>query len=144
MTNHPFGIRLRQGVYRPEMHSRVLATAALLALAASAGTAFTVMAPPPEAGPAVVLRDGGIPMHVAVLRAQERFAGRVLDIAAAPPTPSEQAAGIALVYRLRMVTPRHDVLDIRMDARSGRFVEVRGADLGAARRARRSRAGDRR
>lgn len=127
------------------MHSRVLATAALLALAASAGTAFTVMAPPPEAGPAVVLRNnGGIPMHVAVLRAQERFAGRVLDIAAAPPTPSEQAAGIALVYRLRMVTPRHDVLDIRMDARSGRFVEVRGADLGAARRAGRSRAGERR
>ena len=127
------------------MAPRVLATALLIALATLAGTAFTFMAPPPlaQTGLAGAPEGGAIPMHLAVLRAQDRFIGRVLDIAPRPATPAESEAGIALVYRLRMVTPRRDVLDIRMDARTGRFVDVRGPDLAAARRPGRRRAEDR-
>lgn len=76
-----------------------------------------------------------LPMHKAVRLATRRFAARVLDIALEPAIPAEQAAGVDLVYRLRMVTHSRDVLDIRMDALSGRFIDVRGADLSAARRA---------
>lgn len=75
-------------------------------------------------------------MHLAVRRAAERFPGRVLDIAAVPPLPSERGSGIGAVYRLRMITSHRDVLDIRMDAADGRFLDVRGADLNAARHGR--------
>ena len=70
-----------------------------------------------------------MPMHRAVRRAMRRFDGKVLDIALLP-LPGE---GSPLIYRIRILTPNRDVLDIRMDALTGRFLEVRGADLGAAR-----------
>ena len=71
-----------------------------------------------------------IPMHRAVRRASQRFDGRVLDIALLPPGPGPSP----LVYRLRLLTREGDVLDIRMDAFDGRFLELRGADLSGVRR----------
>lgn len=76
-----------------------------------------------------------VPMHKAVRRAMQRFNGRVLDIELLPAGNNEKDAGISLIYRLRLVTPGRDILDIRMDALTGRFVDVRGLDLSAARRA---------
>lgn len=74
-----------------------------------------------------------LPRHKAVRRAQARFDGRVLAIDLVPARPAERAQGTNLIYRLRLLTPARAVLDIRMDAVSGRFVEVAGADLTAAR-----------
>lgn len=71
-----------------------------------------------------------IPMHQAVRRAGQRFEGRVLDIALLPPGPGPSP----LVYRIRLLTRAGDVLDIRMDALDGRFLELRGADLSGVRR----------
>ncbi|MDN3711129.1 hypothetical protein QWZ10_03585 [Paracoccus cavernae] len=39
-----------------------------------------------------------------------------------------------LVHELRLLTPRRDVLAIRLDARNGRFLEVAGAGLAEARK----------
>lgn len=77
------------------------------------------------AGP---LRDV-MPMHQAVRRALRRFDGKVLDIALVP----QRGPGSPLIYRIRILTRGSEVVDIRMDALTGRFLEVRGADLGAAR-----------
>lgn len=78
--------------------------------------------------------DGGamahvLPMHQAVRLAAQRFHGKPLDITLVAPRPDEAAAGVLLVYRIRMLTRSSDVLDIRMDAVSGRFLELSGADL---------------
>lgn len=70
-----------------------------------------------------------MPMHQAVRRAMRRFDGKVLDIALVP----QRGGGSPLIYRIRILTRSRDVVDIRMDALTGRFLEVRGADLGAAR-----------
>lgn len=73
--------------------------------------------------------DEVMPMHRAVRLALRRFDGKVLDIDLAP----QPGAASPLVYRIRILTRSRDVLDIRMDALTGRFLDVRGADLGAAR-----------
>lgn len=74
-----------------------------------------------------------IPMHRAVRLAMHRFGGKVLDIALVP-APSGTPNSYPLVYRIRILTRSRDVLDIRMDAFTGRFLELRGADIAAARR----------
>lgn len=78
--------------------------------------------------------DDVMPMHRAVRKALERFNGRVFEIVLTPPTPPERANGVQLVYQMRLLTADRDVIDIRVDAISGRFVEVRGSDIAAARR----------
>lgn len=86
---------------------------------------------PPELAEALVPMQDVLPMHKAVRAASRRFDGRVLDIALIAPRASDAAP---LVYHIRMLTSQRNVLDIRMDALTGRFIEVRGADLGTARR----------
>lgn len=75
-----------------------------------------------------------LPMHQAVRLAAQRFHGKPLDIALIPARPAEAASGVLLVYRLRMLTGSRDVLDIRMDAVSGRVLELSGADLAGVHR----------
>ena len=75
-----------------------------------------------------------LPMHKAVRLAAVRFDGKALDITLVAPTPAEGRAGVQIVYRLRMLTRARDVLEIRMDAMDGRFLELRGADLSKVRR----------
>ena len=88
---------------------------------------------PPLPDEFAVAMEDLLPRHKAVRRAQARFDGRVLAIDLVPARPAERAQGTNLIYRLRLLTPARAVLDIRMDAVSGRFVEVAGADLTAAR-----------
>ncbi len=88
---------------------------------------------PPLPEEFAVENDDLHPRHKAVRRAQARFDGRVLAIDLVPARPAERAQGTNLIYRLRLLTPARAVLDIRMDAVSGRFVEVAGTDLTAAR-----------
>jgi len=75
-----------------------------------------------------------IPLHEAAELATERFRGRLIAARLRPPRPEERERGVDLVHELRLLTPGRDVLLIRLDARTGAFLEVRGAGLAEARR----------
>lgn len=79
--------------------------------------------------------DDVMPMHRAVRKALDRFNGRVFEIVLTSPSPPERSNGVQLVYQMRLLTADRDVIDIRLDAISGKFIEVRGSDIAAARRA---------
>ncbi|MBV0893226.1 hypothetical protein KTN05_15540 [Paracoccus sp. Z118] len=76
-----------------------------------------------------------VPLRSALNAANGRYRGRVIAAELAPPRPAEAAKGVQLVYALRMLTPEHDLLLIRLDARDASFLDVAGNDLGRARRA---------
>ena len=75
-----------------------------------------------------------IPLRRAVEIATARFQGRVIAARLTGPAPHERERGVVLVQELRLLTPDRDVLRIRLDARSGDFLEVAGAGLTKARR----------
>ncbi|RDW14343.1 hypothetical protein [Paracoccus thiocyanatus] len=75
-----------------------------------------------------------LPLKRAAQIVAERFRGRLIAARIVPPTPAERARGAILVQELRLLTPRRDVLLIRLDAHSGAFLEVAGAGLTDARR----------
>lgn len=75
-----------------------------------------------------------LPLQRAADIVSRRFHGRLIAARIVPPTPGERARGVALVHQLRLLTPGHDVLAIRLDAHSGAFLEVAGAGLTEARR----------
>lgn len=75
-----------------------------------------------------------IPLHEAAELATDRFRGRLIAARLRPPRPEERERGVDLVHELRLLTPGRDVLLIRLDARTGAFLEVRGAGLAEARR----------
>lgn len=77
---------------------------------------------------------GLIPLKRAVEIATTRFRGRVIAARLTAPTSDERDRGVVLVHELRLMTPARDVLRIRLDARSGDFLEVAGAGLTKARR----------
>lgn len=74
-----------------------------------------------------------LPLHQAVALAAGRFSARPIAVRLTPPEPGDPA-DVAVVYRIRLLTAARQVIDLRMDAVSGRIVELRGADLIAARR----------
>lgn len=67
-----------------------------------------------------------LPFHDLAGRVQDRYQGRLIGAGAVRPTPHERRLGAALVYEFRLLTPRRNLLKIRMDARTGRFLEVSG------------------
>ncbi|CAM3199773.1 Uncharacterized membrane protein YkoI [Paracoccus aminovorans] len=75
-----------------------------------------------------------LPLKRAAQIVAERFRGRLIAARLVPPRPEERARGVVLVHQLRLLTPARDVLAIRLDARSGAFLEVAGAGLTEARR----------
>ncbi|ABL69417.1 hypothetical protein [Paracoccus denitrificans] len=75
-----------------------------------------------------------LPLNRAAEIVGERFRGRLIAARIVPPTPEERTRGVVLVHELRLLTPRRDVLLIRLDAHSGDFLEVAGAGLTDARR----------
>lgn len=77
---------------------------------------------------------GIISLRRAVELATARFEGRVIAARLTGPAPHERERGVVLVHELRLMTPGRDVLRIRLDARSGDFLEVAGAGLVKARR----------
>lgn len=76
-----------------------------------------------------------LPLHQVAAAVSERYAGRLLAADTRPPRPEERDLGAELVYQFRLVTPQRNLLDIRIDARSGRFLSVSGRGQLAARRA---------
>lgn len=77
--------------------------------------------------------DEVMPMHKAVRLVMRRFDGKVLDIALLL-APRPDAGRHPLIYRIRILTDDRDVLDIRMDALTGQFLELRGEGIIDARR----------
>ena len=117
----------------------------IVALAAALGPRGRDRAPPPRLPPAthapalppdLAVSPDGLdgPMIEVVRLAARRFHGKPLDVTLVAPRPDEAAAGVTLVYRVRMLTRSRDVLDIRMDALDGRFLELSGSDLAGVHR----------
>ncbi|MBB1492243.1 MULTISPECIES: PepSY domain-containing protein [unclassified Paracoccus (in: a-proteobacteria)] len=77
--------------------------------------------------------DEVMPMHKAVRLVMRRFDGKVLDIALMP-APRADVGRHPLIYHIRILTDDRDVLDIRMDALTGQFLELRGEGITDARR----------
>lgn len=65
---------------------------------------------------------------------EQRFEGRILGAAVLPARPQERELGAVLVFELRWLTPDRDLLHIRVDAVSGRFMEVAGQGIAEARK----------
>lgn len=77
-----------------------------------------------------------LPLKQAFRIVERRFRGRLIAARLVPPLPQERARGVVLVHQMRLLTPARDVLVIRLDARTGAFLEVAGAGLTEARRKR--------
>lgn len=75
-----------------------------------------------------------MPLHDAAQIALGRFRGRLIAARLKPPTPEERARGVELVHELKLMTQTRDVLRVRLDARTGAFLEVAGTGLTEARR----------
>ncbi|MFC3528288.1 PepSY domain-containing protein [Paracoccus mangrovi] len=75
-----------------------------------------------------------VPLRRAVEIALARFDGRVIAARLTGPLPGERERGVVLVQELRLLTPDRDVLRIRLDARTGAFLDVAGRGLAKARK----------
>lgn len=75
-----------------------------------------------------------LPLREAVQIAHQRFRGKLIAARLKPPSPQERARGVELVHELKLLTEARDVLRIRLDARTGAFLEVAGSGLTKARR----------
>ncbi len=95
----------------------------------------------PALAPAVAQQAGGpvlqtfrpLPFHDLAARVSARYAGRMIAAQSSPPTEFERAMGVQLVYEFRLMTPQRNLLNIRLDARDGRFLTVAGRGQLAAR-----------
>lgn len=74
------------------------------------------------------------PFHLMAEAVTDRYAGRLVAAETRPPHPAERALGVELVYEFRLLTPTRSILNIRLDARTGRFLEVAGRGQLEARR----------
>lgn len=75
-----------------------------------------------------------LPFHQMARQVEDRYDARLIGAETRPPRPDERDAGVQLIYRFRLLTQAGQVLNIRLDARTGRFLEVAGAGQIAARR----------
>jgi hypothetical protein len=67
-----------------------------------------------------------LPFHDLAERVTDRYEGRLLAAEIDRPTEMEQRLGTRLVYEFRLMTAKRNLLNIRMDAQTGRFLEVAG------------------
>lgn len=74
------------------------------------------------------------PLHRMAEVVTDRYEGRLVAAETRPPRPPERALGVELVYEFRLLTPARSILNIRLDARTGRFLEVAGRGQLEARR----------
>lgn len=78
------------------------------------------------AGPGMADDFRPLPLPQAVEIVQARYQGRLIGAKLSSPFPNERTLGVALVEELRLLTPQGNVLHIRLDARTGRFLEIAG------------------
>lgn len=127
MANSPFGFHLGSGRYDGAM---TLIRALALCLLACAPAAQAQ-----EVAPQIIEQFRPLPLHQVAAAVSERYAGRLLAADTRAPRPEERDLGAELVYQFRLVTPQRNLLDIRIDARTGRFLSVSGRGQLAARQA---------
>ncbi|MFC3630740.1 PepSY domain-containing protein [Paracoccus angustae] len=88
-----------------------------------------------EVAPETIDQFRPLPLHQVAAAVSERYAGRLLAADTRAPRPEERGLGAELVYQFRLATPQRNLLDIRIDARTGRFLSVSGRGQLAARQA---------
>ncbi|WP_147457580.1 PepSY domain-containing protein [Paracoccus alkanivorans] len=66
------------------------------------------------------------PLHRIAEAVTDRYEGRIIAAEVRPPLPRERLAGVQLIYEIRLITPQRNLLNIRLDARTGRFLEIAG------------------
>lgn len=104
-----------------------LVVAAGIAIAGTSSVAANPLAPTILAQS----QDATVSIAQAMERAQARFEGTVIEAVLDTGRPHEQTD---IVYALRMLTPRGDILRIRVDGRDGAILEADGRGLVDARR----------
>lgn len=67
-----------------------------------------------------------LPLNEAARLVGERYHGRLIAARFLPPNAHERDLGVELVEELRLLTPARNLLMIRLDARTGRFLDVAG------------------
>ncbi|WP_265499900.1 PepSY domain-containing protein [Paracoccus beibuensis] len=75
-----------------------------------------------------------LPFHQLAEGVTDRYLGRLLAAETRPARLHERTLGAELVYQFRLLTPARHVLDISVDARDGRFLDVVGRGQIQARR----------
>ncbi|MBC9245751.1 hypothetical protein H4P12_03265 [Paracoccus sp. 11-3] len=74
------------------------------------------------------------PFHEMAALVAQRYSGRMVAAQIQPPTAQERAMGASLIYEFRLVTTQRNLLNIRIDARDGKFLDVAGRGQLQARR----------
>ncbi|WBU65230.1 PepSY domain-containing protein [Paracoccus aerodenitrificans] len=74
-----------------------------------------------------------MPFPKIVMIVKERFHGRLLGARLDSPKAFEFASGVHAVHELTLLSPQNNVIRIRLDAETGRILDVRGRGLTAAR-----------
>lgn len=106
---------------------------ATLAHGVPATTSYAQTAPAPDPW-ATSFRP--LPFHEIAKAVTDQYQGRLVAAETRPPRPPERALGAELIYQFRLLTPDRNLLNIRVDARTGRFLEVAGRGQLSARRPR--------
>ncbi|MBL3673768.1 MULTISPECIES: PepSY domain-containing protein [Paracoccus] len=88
-----------------------------------------------DVAPEMIEQFRPLPLHEVAAAVSDRYAGRLLAADTRAPHPHERDLGAELVYQFRLMTPQQNLLDIRIDARTGRFLSVSGRGQLAARQA---------
>ncbi|MFD1795684.1 hypothetical protein FQV27_04095 [Paracoccus aurantiacus] len=74
-----------------------------------------------------------LPFHEVVKIVASRFEGRLLAVRIDQPRPFELALGSDLVQELTLLSPQGNIILLRIDAVSGKVLDVRGRGINAAR-----------
>lgn len=88
--------------------------------------------------PCILMADPGpepkpLPLHEVVKIVGERFQGRLLGARIDRPEPYEFALGADSIHELVLLSPQGNIIRLRLDAVTGRVLDVRGRGLTAAR-----------
>lgn len=75
-----------------------------------------------------------LPFRELTKRVTARYEGRIIAAGTRSPHPKERDLGADLIYEFRLLTPKRHLLNIRLDARTGSFLEVAGRGQIAARK----------
>lgn len=77
--------------------------------------------------------DALLPFHEIAKIVQSRIHGRPLAARLDLPRPFEMALGTRMVQEVTLLSPQGNIILVRLDAETGRVLELRGRGINAAR-----------